>query len=29
MRDFHSNSLNRTFPFIIFISEVRVLKKAP
>ncbi len=29
MRDFHSKSLNRTFPFIIFISEVRLLKKAP
>ncbi len=29
MRDFHSKSLNRTFPFIIFISEVRILKKAP
>ncbi len=29
MRDFHSKSLNRKFPFIIFVSEIRILKKAP
>ncbi len=26
MRDFHSKSLNRTFPFIVFISEVRLIE---
>ncbi len=29
MKNFHSNSLNRNFPFIIFISEVRLVAAAP